>query len=189
MQLRKCSLPEFRKQFDSDMSCLSYLAELKWGKGYQCRRCAHKVSMKGDRNLDKRCQGCGYNESPIAHTVFHSMKIPLVIAFEMVYRICVSKKGISSLALSREYNLNPKTGYNFKRKIQQSMKSSELHPLEGIVHVDEFVIGGQEEGCPGRSADSQKQRVVVAVEMIKVKKNFKWGEPMHYPLKTTPAVS
>jgi hypothetical protein len=96
--------------------------------------------MKGDRNLDKRCQACGYNESPIAHTVFHSMKIPLAIAFEMVYRICVSKKRISSLALSREYNLNPKTGYNFKRKIQLSLKNGETHPLEGNIHVNEFVI-------------------------------------------------
>lgn len=175
MQLTKCSLPEFRKQFDSDFSCLSYLANIKWGNGYSCKHCDHKVCMKGDRNLDKRCQRCGYNETPIAHTVFHSMKIPLMIAFEMVYRISVSKKGISSLALSREYNLNPKTGYNFKRKIQQSMKSSGVHPLEGIVHVDEFVIGGKEIGCQGRSNDSEKQRVVVAVEIRKSKKKLQMG--------------
>ena len=124
MQLTKCSLPEFRKQFDSELACLSYLTDLKWGYGYQCRRCQHEVCIKGDCNLDKRCQRCGYNESPIAHTAFHSMKIPLVIAFEMAYRISVSKKGISSLALSREYNLNPKTGYHFKRKIQRCMQSS-----------------------------------------------------------------
>jgi transposase-like protein len=183
MQLTKCSLPQFRKQFDSDISCLSYLAELKWVNGYKCRHCNHKVSMKGDRNLDKRCQRCGYNESPIAHTVFHSMKIPLVIAFEMVYRICVSKKGISSLALSREYNLNPKTGYNFKRKIQLSMKSSEAHPLEGLVHVDEFVIGGKESGCPGRSGESEKQRVVVAVEIRKSKKKLQMGRAYALTIK------
>lgn len=175
MQLTKCSLPEFRKQFDSELSCLSYLCHLKWGYGYQCRRCHHFVCIKGDRHLDRRCQSCGYNESPIAHTVFHSMKIPLVIAFEMVYRICVSKKGISSLALSREYNLNPKTGYNFKRKIQRCMNSSELNPLEGLIHVDEFVIGGKEVGCQGRSNESEKQRVVVAVEIVNGKKKLQMG--------------
>jgi len=168
-------LPDFRKRFDSDFTCLSYLAGLKWAAGFNCRRCAHKVSVKGDRNLDKRCQSCGYNEAPTAHTVFHSMKIPLTLAFEMVYRICVSKKGISSLALSREYNLNPKTGYNFKRKIQLSMKSSEKHPLEGLVHVDEFVIGGKEVGCQGRSSETEKKRVVVAVEVIKSKKKLLMG--------------
>ena len=175
MQLTKCSLPDFRKRFDSDFTCLSYLASLKWDAGFTCRRCAHAVSMKGDRNLDKRCQRCGYNETPTAHTVFHSMKIPLVLAFEMVYRICVSKKGISSLALSREYDLNPKTGYNFKRKIQLSMKSSEKHPLEGLVHVDEFVVGGKEVGCQGRSSETEKKRVVVAVEVIKSKKKLIMG--------------
>lgn len=168
-------MPDFRKRFDSDFTCLSYLAGLKWAAGFNCRRCAHKVSVKGDRNLDKRCQSCGYNEAPTAHTVFHSMKIPLTLAFEMVYRICVSKKGISSLALSREYNLNPKTGYNFKRKIQLSMKSSEKHPLEGLVHVDEFVIGGKEVGCQGRSSETEKKRVVVAVEVIKSKKKLLMG--------------
>lgn len=156
MKLLKCSLPEFYQKFDSDFACLSYLANLKWGNGYTCKRCNCKDSVKGDRNLDKRCQSCGYNESPTAQTVFHSMKIPLSVAFEMVYRICVSKKGISSLALSREYNLNPKTGYNFKRKIQLSMKSSESNPLEGLVHVDEFAIGGKDPGCPGRSGSSDK---------------------------------
>lgn len=175
MQLTKCSLPEFRKHFNTDLDCLSYLADLKWSRGYECKHCKHTVYMKGDRNLDKRCQRCGYNESPIAHTVFHSMKIPITIAFEMVYRICVSKKGISSLALSREYNLNPKTGYNFKRKIQLSMKSSGKHPLEGTVHVDEFVIGGKETGCQGRSSESEKQRVVVAVEIRKDKKKLCMG--------------
>ncbi len=168
-------MPDFRKRFDSDFTCLSYLAGLKWAAGFNCRRCAHKVSVKGDRNLDKRCQSCGYNEAPTAHTVFHSMKIPLTLAFEMVYRICVSKKGISSLALSREYNLNPKTGYNFKRKIQLSMKSSEKHPLEGLVHVDEFVVGGKEVGCQGRSSETEKKRVVVAVEVIKSKKKLLMG--------------
>ena len=172
MHRNKCSLTEFRKHFNTDSSCLSYLSDLKWGKGYECKRCKHQVFIKGDRKLDKRCQRCGYNESPTAHTVFHSMKIPITVAFEMVYRICVSKKGISSLALSRIYNLNPKTSYNFKRKIQQSMKSVGTHPLEEMVDVGEFFVGIQDNGCQDRSQESDKQIDLVAVEIRKSKKNF-----------------
>jgi hypothetical protein len=65
----------------------------------------------------------------------------------MVFRISVHKKGISSIALCKEYGVNLKTACNFKRKVQHSMKSSETNPLQGIVHVDEFVYGGEEEGC------------------------------------------
>ncbi len=170
MKLLKCSLPEFRQKFSTKVQCEQYLISLKWPKGYQCNRCGHKQYKKGAMQMHRRCTACEYNESPTAHTVFHSIKIPLPIAFEMVYRIAVSKKGISALALSREYNLNPKTGYNFKRKIQQSMKSSLQNPLEGLVHVDEFEIGGREENAQGRKLHSNKKKAVIAIEIIAHKK-------------------
>ena len=46
------------------------------------------------------------------------------------------------------------------------MKSSDKQPLTGCVDVDEFVIGGHEEGQPGRS-DGKKKKVVIAVEQVK----------------------
>lgn len=48
---------------------------------------------------------------------------------------------MSSLELSREFELRQKTCWEFKWKIQQAMGSSKLHPINGIVHVDEFYIG------------------------------------------------
>ncbi len=83
-----------------------------------------------------------------------------------MFRVSVSKKGISAIALSREYALNYKTAYNFKRKIQRSMRSSLNNPLRGIIHVDEFTYGGEEEGCQGRSNKSRKLKVCNAMEVI-----------------------
>ena len=45
------------------------------------------------------------------------------------------------------------------------MKSSGNYPMTGIVHVDEFVVGGQEEGKPGKSYDNKKKKAVCAVEL------------------------
>ena len=45
------------------------------------------------------------------------------------------------------------------------MKSSLKSPLTGLVHVDEFVIGGPEEGKKGRSK-GLKKLVVLAVEIL-----------------------
>ena len=53
----------------------------------------------------------------------------------------------------------------FMQKVREAMKSSENHPLTGIVHVDEFVVGGKESGKPGRSYDAKKKKVVGAVEL------------------------
>ena len=37
--------------------------------------------------------------------------------------------------------------------------------MDGIVHIDEFVIGGKEKGKVGRSYDSKKKKIVTAVEL------------------------
>lgn len=166
MKVTKCTLAQFKKDFGSEEQCMEYLQHQKWQSGYQCRKCGGTASKKGDRVFDKRCKKCGYNESPLAHTIFHGLKFSLATAFEMVYRISVNKKGVSSIALCREFGVNLKTAYNFKRKVQYAMKSSGNHPLGGMVHVDEFVIGGPEEGKKGRSIDTEKKKICIAVEII-----------------------
>ena len=37
--------------------------------------------------------------------------------------------------------------------------------MKGSVHIDEFVIGGKEQGKVGRSYDSKKKKIVCAVEL------------------------
>jgi len=46
-------------------------------------------------------------------------------------------------------------------KIREAMKSSESHPMDGDVHVDEFVVGGKEVGKPGRSCDTTRKKPYV----------------------------
>ena len=44
------------------------------------------------------------------------------------------------------------------------MASSESKPIIGQVFVDEFVFGGKEDLKQGRSNDSKKKKLIVAVE-------------------------
>jgi hypothetical protein len=73
---------------------------------------------------------------------------------------------MSSLALSHEFDLRQMTCWEFKWKAQQAMSSSMRHPLTGTVHVDEFPVGEYEEGQIGRSSESKKRLVVVALEIL-----------------------
>ena len=50
-------------------------------------------------------------------------------------------------------------------KVREAMKSSENYPMNGTVHIDEFVIGGKEKGKVGRSYNSKKKKIVTAVEL------------------------
>ena len=52
-------------------------------------------------------------------------------------------------------------------KIREPMESSGNNPMTGIVHVDEFVLGGQEKGKVGRSYNAKKKKTITAVELTK----------------------
>jgi hypothetical protein len=106
---------------------------------------------------------CRYVESPTAQTLFHKVKFDLLKAFYIVYFVSTNKKGITSTELSRKLNLRQKTCWGFKRKVMKAMESSENHPIEGDVEVDETVFGGQEENTKGRK-NINKKLVVLAIE-------------------------
>ena len=98
--------------------------------------------------------------------MFDKLKFPLLLAFHISFKISTKKKGMSSLELSEEYELRQKTCWEFKWKIQHSMKSSGNYPLNGTVHVDEFYVGGEEEEVYGRNPNSKKKLVIVALEQL-----------------------
>jgi hypothetical protein len=95
--------------------------------------------------------------------MFHKVKFDLLKAFYIVYFVSTNKKGITSTELSRKLNLRQKTCWGFKRKVMKAMESSENHPIEGDVEVDETVFGGQEENTKGRK-NINKKLVVLAIE-------------------------
>jgi transposase-like protein len=84
----------------------------------------------------------------------------------MAFRLSVKKKGMSTLELSREYSVNRKSAWLFKRKSQEAMKSNGKHPLDTKVEVDELFIGGPGKGKRGRNK-GEKKLVVIAVEKVK----------------------
>ena len=160
------SIQQFNRFFQNEDNCKQYLFDLKWKDGYQCRKCGCNKSHKGRTRFHLRCQSCGYDGSVTAHTMFHKLKIPLLKAFGMSFRLAVKKKGMSTMELAREYSINQKSSWLFKRKAQEAMKSSGKHLLDSKVEVDELLIGGPEKDKRGRNK-GEKKLVVIAVEKVK----------------------
>ena len=156
---------KFNQRFKDDNDCLEYLAVVKWQNCYKCKRCGNYKFGNGKHIHNRRCTKCRYDESPTVGTMFEKLKFSILIAFHIVFKISTKKKGMSSLELSNEFELRQMTCWSFKQKLQQVMKSSLKSPLTGLVHVDEFVIGGPEEGKKGRSK-GLKKLVVLAVEIL-----------------------
>lgn len=160
------SIVSFNKTFRSEDDCKSYLFAMKWKDGYKCRRCGSTRNNKGKTGFHLRCKFCAYDESVTAHTMFHKLKLPLLKAFGMAFRVSVKKKGMSTVELSREFSVNQKSSWLFKRKTQEAMRSSGEHLLDTKVEVDEILIGGPEENKRGRNK-GDKKLVVIAVEKVK----------------------
>lgn len=158
------SFIEFAQDFSTREQCLLHLCELKWGDGFECRKCGHNVAVKGRTWYYRKCQKCHRDESCTAHTLFHKLKFSVVKAFWITYQIGTMKKGMSTSEIARQYEIHQETAWYFKRKIQQAMTASENTLLSGSVEVDEMVIGGMEPGKPGRS-HGKKKLIQVAVEI------------------------
>lgn len=111
------------------------------------------------------CYTCNHVESATANTLFHKVKFGLQKAFCMVFEMTTSSKSLSSVQLGQRYGVSQTSTWFFMQKIRKAMESSKKYPLSELVYVDEFTVGGQENGKQGRSYDSKKKKAVIAVEL------------------------
>ena len=157
------SLLEFTERFKTDLDCEEYLASLKWKDGYCCRKCGHK-KYQVRKDFSRTCNICGDTESPTAGTLFHRLKFGLRKAFFICFEMTTTK-GLSASQVARRYEISRQTAHYFMQKVREAMKSSESHKMNDRVQVDEFTIGGKEEGKQGRSYDTKKKKVLCAMEL------------------------
>lgn len=156
----------FAKEFPDDDCCKAYLAQMKWGDGFTCPKCGHN---KGCKKAGHRyhCYSCGGVESATANTLFHKVRFGLRKAFFIVFEMTATTKGMSSIQIGKRYGISQTTAWFFMQKVRNAMRSGGQHPMTGRVHVDEFVVGGKEDGKKGRSYDTKKKKASIAVELTK----------------------
>lgn len=162
------SFIKFMSEFRSNEECLRYCYSLKFAKGFRCRKCGCKDSYKGQKPYTQVCRNCRFIESATSGTLFHRLKIPMRTAFMIMYDLIVMPKGISTKSAALKYGISKNASWLFIRKAKESMKSTSK--LDGKVYVDEFVIGGYEEGKTGRTKDSKKIKAIMAVEVTPTNK-------------------
>jgi hypothetical protein len=120
--MKEVDFSEFSQIFPDRESCLKYLEDLKWKKGYKCKKCGNPKWCNGKDDFSKRCTKCRYDESPTAYTIFHKLKFPITKAFYMLFLVYANKEKITSLELSQILQLRQSTCWNFNRKINEALK-------------------------------------------------------------------
>ena len=158
------NIVEFSACFNSDETCLEYLSHYKWSLGYKCRKCGHdKCQVRS--NYSHTCNLCSDTESPMVNTLFHRVRFGIQKAFFICFEMANSTKSISASQMALRVGTTEKTARHFMHKVRIAMASSENFPMDGLVHVDEFVVGGQEQNKLGRSHDSKKKKAVTVVQL------------------------
>lgn len=60
-----------------------------------------------------------------------------------------------------------KTARLWMHEVGEAMESSRNSPMDGNLHIDEFLLGGREKDKVGTSYKAKKKKAVIAVELIK----------------------
>ena len=168
------NLLAFTARFKTDEDCKEYLSEIKWQEGYGCRKCGNKTYQLR-KDYSRTCNKCSATESPTANTIFHRVRFGVRKAFFICFEMSTSTKSLSASQMGVRYGITEKTARLFMLKVREAMSSSEKYPIDGNVNVDEFVLGGKEEGKIGRSYDSKKKKAITAIELTvqgKVKRMY-----------------
>jgi transposase-like protein len=156
-----CTLIE---QFGSEDRCREYLEALRWPDEIICPRCkSDKISQIIKRNQFD-CDGCRYQFSVTAGTIFNDSHLPLWKWFLCVYLLCESKKGMSANQLSRTLGISYKTSWYLCHRIRAAMKEVHPHLLDGVVEIDETYVGGREHGKGTQGRAAKNKEIVIGIK-------------------------
>jgi hypothetical protein len=113
---------EFARIYPDDGTSLKFLADLKWEKGYICRKCDNNHFFNGHLPYSRRCSKCSYEESATTNTLFQNAHIPLNKAFYMAYMVYSTKGKISSYKLSGILAIRQSTCWSYAGKVKKLME-------------------------------------------------------------------
>lgn len=157
---------EFQERFSTEEACREYLFVSRWPEGFSCPRCGGDHAGAETRRHLWVCTSCGHQTSVTAGTVMHGTRTPLRLWFWAAYLVATHHPGISAKQLQRQLGLSRyETAWLILQKLRRAMVAPEREPLKREVEVDEFYLGGYEEGLKGSRQRGKKALCGIAVEV------------------------
>ena len=127
---------------DAD-SARVYLEGRLWPKGAVCPFCFKVERITVRKGGYYRCNLCSEDFTVRTGTIFERSHVPLHKWVYAMYLLLTSRKGISSLQLSKEIGITQKSAWFLLQRLREAC-GNDLESLRGIVEVDETYIGGKE---------------------------------------------
>ena len=140
---------EFLKKFPDERTARAYIEQWRWHGQPVCPHCG-EVARVQVRKVDGyfRCLACKVDFTVRTGTVFERSHVPLDKWLYAVYLLVTSRKGVSSLQLSKEIGVTQKTAWFMLQRLREACGNDsgddDWGMLSGIVEADETYIGGKE---------------------------------------------
>jgi transposase-like protein/predicted RNA-binding Zn-ribbon protein involved in translation (DUF1610 family) len=160
------TIMDFQERFASEAACLDYLAASRWPDGFVCPACGGRRAWVLERRHLWECGDCGQQTSVTAGTVMHGTRTPLRVWFWAAYLVATHHPGISAKQLQRQLGLSRyETAWLILQRLRRAMVAPEREPLKREVEIDEFFLGGLEEGQRGGRQRGKKALCGIAIEV------------------------
>ncbi len=138
------SVFEFFTRFPDEATAVKFVEEQIWKDGVPvCPHCGDRNASPRPARNGHRCKSCRKDFTVRHGTIFENSRAGLRKWIYAIYLMQTSRKGISSLQLSKEVGITQKTAWFMMHRIREACNGNET-PLYGIVEIDETYIGGKE---------------------------------------------
>jgi len=159
------SLPQFFKQFGTEVQCHNALFRWRWPDGFVCPNCGHTGYCEIVGRSLYQCHHCHRQTSVTSGTILEYTKLPLTAWFLGMYLLTQQKNGISALEMKRQLGISCNAAWRMKHKLLQVMKEcDDSKPLSRIIQLDDAYWGGERRGGKRGRGAAGKTPFVAAVQ-------------------------
>ena len=137
---------ELNGKYPTEDKARKYFERLRWGKKPTCVRCGHSDRITPQKKPSGQfwCGGCRKYFNAFTNTPIERAKVKPRKWILAAYLLMTSRKGISSLQLSKELSVSQPTAWYILHRLRLAC-GNRMESLSGVVEVDETYLGGIEQ--------------------------------------------
>ena len=144
MKAKTIGLFDLMTMFPTKESAIKYFEKLRWNDKVFCSKCSKDTKIKKQNDdLNYWCGECRSYFNVFTNTPLERNKIDIRKWLFAGYLLMTSRKGVSSLQLSKELSIKQPTAWYMMHRLRLACET-QTKIMSGIMEIDETYIGGLE---------------------------------------------